>query len=103
MKTNPILIPMKMLKSPQGFDCIKTSSSQVFIPIELNDKVYNTATKLLPKMEKYSQLSGLPVVFAPKGETATLMNYGARTLYIQNQTPKDEIETQILAHINKVL
>ena len=93
---------MQMVKSTQGYDCIQKRGAKVFMPAQLEDSVYNAASKVLPKMEKYSELSGLPITFAPKGK-ATLMNYGARTIYIKNDAPEKEIIGQIEKHINEVL
>ena len=93
---------VQMVKSAQGYDCIQQKGTRVFMPIQLEDNVYNAATKVLPKMEKYSELSGFPITFAPKG-TATLMNYGAKTIYIKNDAPEKEIIGQIEKHINEVL
>lgn len=93
---------MEMVKSPQGLDCIKRKGSKVFMPIELKHNVHNAAMEILPKMEKYSELSGYPIAFFPKSENTTLMNYGARTLYIDNNASQQEIVESINKHINKV-
>lgn len=94
---------VEMVKSPHGLDCMKSKNSKVYIPIVLADKVHNAAMELLPKMEKYSELSGHPIFFFPKSENATLMNYGAKTLYIDNNTSQKAIVESINNHINTVL
>lgn len=94
---------IKLIKGPLNYTYAKTPASKVFLPIELADEVYNKITPELPKLEKYAHLSGKPIQFAPKGEKATLMNYGTYTTVLRNEELQEKIAAQIYEHVNKVL
>lgn len=92
---------VKMISGPNGFNYVKTPKSKVFLPVELEDEVYNKIAKELPKLEKIAEITNRPIYFAPKGNNV-LMNYGPFTSVIDNNTLQADMATKMYEHINKV-
>lgn len=93
---------ISVFKDKYGMQYLKSESSKVFMPLEMDTYVHNVVADELPWIEKYAELSGKPIKFYPKGKL-TLMNYGPRTTVIDNKSSKETIVEQIKAHMNKVL
>jgi hypothetical protein len=99
MKTNPINI----VKGLNGLHYAKTKESKVFLPIDMDDEMYNKISSQLSNLEYFAKHTKKPIIFYPKGMHATLMNYGTKTLILNNNAAKSEVAAQIYKNINDVV
>ena len=98
MKTDPISV----IKGLNGLHYAKTSKSRVFLPLELEDSMYNKISSQLSNLEYFANITKKPIVFYPKGEHATLMNYGSRTTVLNNDAAKSDIAVQMYKHVTEI-
>jgi len=98
MKTNPINI----VKGLNGLHYAKTKESKVFLPIDMDDEMYNKISSQLSNLEYFAKLTKKPIIFYPKGMHATLMNYGSRTTVLDNDAAKSDIAVQMYKHVTEI-
>lgn len=92
---------IKLVKGPLNFHYVKSTKSKVFLPIELQDDIYNKISPHIERLEFASKEASRPMLFVPKGNS-TLMNFGPYTTVIRNDSLSEKVAQQMYEHINKV-
>lgn len=86
------------------FKNFKTTASNagINLKIDKNSEIYSKIQQELPVLLKIAKKENNPMTFVPKGENATLMNFGPYTTVLRNDDLQEKIAIQIYDHISKV-
>lgn len=93
---------LQIVQGPHNLKYIKTKNSKVFLPVQLEDEMFNKIQKEVGNLEYVSKMVDKPVYFYPKSESLTLMNFGTYTSALNNKSSQSEIRDQINSIANKV-
>ena len=81
---------------------LKKADKAIDIRIDKNSDIYKKIETELPIIRKAVISENRPFTLAPKGENATLMNFGPYTTVLKNDDLQVKIATQIYEHIYNV-
>lgn len=88
------LIPTKKSVNPSDFG--------IKMNIDKNSEIYCKIEPQLPILRNAVLKDGYSFNFVPKGDNATLMNFGPRTTVLRNDDLQSKIAAQIYDHIYNV-
>lgn len=84
------------------FPSKKFVNNNLKINIPEGTNVSREISRIMPDIRNAVNVTRTPMTIVPKGENATLMNFGAETIYIRNDELQGKIAAQIYDQISKV-